>query len=289
MARTSTNVSKTFADQLSELVAEAKEDGIQIRELAERIGISAGSLSQYQSDNATASIDALYKIARYFNVSTDFLLGLTTVRTNEGEIREVCDYTGLDEDVVEKLHSQQKNHHRGAIALLNYLLRDGAILSDLGEYYCVNFWDEDIVFRFGRLFQYQNIPPRSRGHLFGNLLNDLPLDSEKFYNLCKQNRQLKTLMGCTYVENELDSYVKDQFQNRLYNKFHNKQVKGTVDMDESDKAMFDLLSTTGGIELLGQVIDLDELSSRIDSDLAKAELERTTEDDYISNDDGLPF
>lgn len=283
MAHNSTSVSKIFAERLSDLVAEAKESGIQIRELADKIGIGAGSLSQYQNDFTTASIEALYKIARYFNVSADYLLGLTHVRTDDKDIREVCDYTGLDEDVVKKLHDRQKIFYKGAMVLLNYLLKDETILNDLAEYYFEQFFeDENNRIQYIPLFQFQPTPPRGKGELFGNFLNDLPLDREEFHDAYKDNPKISELMGCSYARNELKKHVFDQMPNRLYKKY----TKG-IKMEEIDKTIFRFLSVLGDIEFLGNVVDLAELENRINSDLSEAEV--GCPEDENDFDDSLPF
>jgi transcriptional regulator with XRE-family HTH domain len=44
-------------------------------ELAEKLGVSKQSVSNWENDNIQPSIEMLVKISRTFNVSTDFLLG----------------------------------------------------------------------------------------------------------------------------------------------------------------------------------------------------------------------
>lgn len=39
--------------------------------------MASGAMSDWAADNKTATIDSLYKIAKYFGVSTDYLLGLS--------------------------------------------------------------------------------------------------------------------------------------------------------------------------------------------------------------------
>lgn len=74
----STDVTMAFADRLQELIADS---GKPIKDLAAEIGVSAGALSKYQNDAAEAGIDALAKISKYFDVSTDWLLGFTNDRS----------------------------------------------------------------------------------------------------------------------------------------------------------------------------------------------------------------
>lgn len=98
-----TFASKTFADNLQDLIADSKKP---LNQLAKEIGISAGALSNYSNDSASAGMDAIIKIADYFCVSVDWLLGRSPVKSPNPTIREVCIYTGLSEKAVEFFHSR---------------------------------------------------------------------------------------------------------------------------------------------------------------------------------------
>lgn len=50
-------------------------------ELARKLGVSKQSVSNWENDNIQPSIDMLIKLAKALNVSTDYLLGLTTEKT----------------------------------------------------------------------------------------------------------------------------------------------------------------------------------------------------------------
>ena len=107
-----TETTKFFADKLSDLISDEKPKTYQ--DIADETGVPKASISKYINDNGEAGINSLVKIARYFNVSTDYLLGLTPVKTgvdtNEGRlVRSICEYTGLSEDAVEKLHGYTKD------------------------------------------------------------------------------------------------------------------------------------------------------------------------------------
>ena len=49
--------------------------------LAKELGVSKQCVSNWEKDNILPSIDMLIKIAKYFNVSTDYLLGLEPNKT----------------------------------------------------------------------------------------------------------------------------------------------------------------------------------------------------------------
>lgn len=50
--------------------------GISQVELAEALFVSKQSVSNWENDNIMPSVDMLMKIAKYFSVTTDYLLGL---------------------------------------------------------------------------------------------------------------------------------------------------------------------------------------------------------------------
>ena len=61
-------------------------------ELAVALGVTKQSVSNWENDNIQPSIDILIKLAKYFNVSTDYLLAL--------DDREVLDVSGLSKEAV---------------------------------------------------------------------------------------------------------------------------------------------------------------------------------------------
>ena len=71
---TGTDTTKCFADRLQDLIADSGKD---MKTLASEIGISSGALSKYQNDNSEPGITALAKIAQYFGVTADYLVGMS--------------------------------------------------------------------------------------------------------------------------------------------------------------------------------------------------------------------
>ena len=91
-----------FADRLSDLISES---GKTLRQIASEIGVSYPTLSTYQNGTQKANIEALAKIANYFNVSADYLLGLSDAPTTDKTAAAAVDYTGLALDTVKFLHN----------------------------------------------------------------------------------------------------------------------------------------------------------------------------------------
>lgn len=91
--------------------------GLQQKELAEMIGISASQLSRIENGETTSiNSDTLINLAKALNVSTDYILGLTTLSVPKSyDISEL----GLSETTVKNLLLIKIN---GVTPILNHLL-----------------------------------------------------------------------------------------------------------------------------------------------------------------------
>lgn len=81
------------------------------KELAAVLGVPDNTISYFVSGKRTPNTEQIIKIAQYLKVSADFLLGLTNASAIVSEdnkiIRDVCDFTGLEESTVDYLHNQK--------------------------------------------------------------------------------------------------------------------------------------------------------------------------------------
>lgn len=57
-----------------------KKRGLMQQRLASELGITQQMLSKYERDVTLIKVDVLKKIAKYFNVTTDYLLGVSDVK-----------------------------------------------------------------------------------------------------------------------------------------------------------------------------------------------------------------
>lgn len=89
-----------FAKRLVDL-REAK--GISQQILADALGVTRQSLSLYEKAERTVNIELLVKIANYFNVSTDYLLGLSDIQSIDTDMHIACKTTGLNEKAIQSL------------------------------------------------------------------------------------------------------------------------------------------------------------------------------------------
>lgn len=70
------------------------------QEVANRVGVSRQNVGKWLSGETTPDINTLVKIADAYGVSTDYLLGRTNVKSMNTELKAVCEYTGISEDVI---------------------------------------------------------------------------------------------------------------------------------------------------------------------------------------------
>lgn len=61
-----------FAEQLKTL---RKINGLTQKELAEEVGVQQGAINKWESKQTEPNIEKLVKLADYFDVSVDYLLG----------------------------------------------------------------------------------------------------------------------------------------------------------------------------------------------------------------------
>src|SRR5699024_7497288 len=92
------------------------------KELAKALNISNTTLSQYETGQRTPSDDIKIKIAEFFNVSIDYLLGRTDIKNPKDKNKEL-----------EKLAHKEIETVEDALEIIKYqdgLMLNGKILKD---------------------------------------------------------------------------------------------------------------------------------------------------------------
>lgn len=90
----------TFQTRLRELM---QQEGTTQKELAKVVEMRPQTVSLYVTGQSVPDINTLKKISIFFNVSADYLLGLSDVATPATDLKGVCVYTGLSEKSVENI------------------------------------------------------------------------------------------------------------------------------------------------------------------------------------------
>lgn len=92
---------KVFSERLTKL-RQKKE--LTQQQLGEVLQIPRVSITRYETAERTPTVDHLVQLAQFFNVPSDYLLGLSSVESYDTELQAVCDYTGLSEEAVSELN-----------------------------------------------------------------------------------------------------------------------------------------------------------------------------------------
>lgn len=83
---------QVFANRLKEY---RTQHGITQKDFAEKIGITAAALSAYEKNNKNPSIAVAKRIAETFNISIDWLCGLTSETNINGQLNTYADLIRL--------------------------------------------------------------------------------------------------------------------------------------------------------------------------------------------------
>lgn len=117
-----------FSEKLKELREQAK---LSQEELGKALGYSRGSISYYEQRQRVPDVVFLERASRYFNVSSDWFLGITNVKSPDTDMQAVCKYTGLTEKAVNALAEGAADTDAA-----NFILEQSDIgaLSAIGQY-----------------------------------------------------------------------------------------------------------------------------------------------------------
>ena len=86
-----------------------------LQDIAKDIGISRASLGYYENGDRKPDIEVLLKLANYYHVSCDYLLGLTDIKSPDINTRAISEKLGLTPKSIETLSTFQHNATRDPI------------------------------------------------------------------------------------------------------------------------------------------------------------------------------
>lgn len=93
-----------FGERLEDLIKLKKTTAAAV---AKETGVAQSALSGYINQNRAPDCAAIIALAKHFSVSTDYLLGLSDVKTASTDLQAVVAYTGLSEDNIATLNTHK--------------------------------------------------------------------------------------------------------------------------------------------------------------------------------------
>lgn len=100
------NKNALFPSQLRNL---RNEKGISQLELSKVLAVSKSTIGLWETGDTLPDAESLYKIARYFEVSADWLLGLSQTPSTDESVEAVCKATGIDTSLAEYFVNGKRN------------------------------------------------------------------------------------------------------------------------------------------------------------------------------------
>lgn len=148
------NATKSTGQIIKEL---RESQGMTQSDLAKEMNVSRQIISYYETNARMPNIDDIKRFAKRFNVSADYLLGLSPNPTTDPEVKAICSYTGLSEEAVSELHNTKGfvNSCNNERAIIDESLREYAHSRE-NALNIVNLFIEGHMSQFGNhLYKYK--------------------------------------------------------------------------------------------------------------------------------------
>jgi transcriptional regulator with XRE-family HTH domain len=101
-----------------------EENNLIDKEFATLTGIPKSTLNGYRNGNSEPKLDAIVKLAKGMNVSTDYLLGIKKSKSPNYGIDYIIEKTGLSEEAVENLIRLKGTYKDSLIKLISFLIEE---------------------------------------------------------------------------------------------------------------------------------------------------------------------
>lgn len=119
MSRQAIKLDKTYAFP-SRFIQLCSQEQKTLDDWGNTFDVTRQTITNWQLGESAPNIIALTKIAEYFVVSTDYLLGLSDTRNPDVSARAAVAYTGLSEKAVERLHIGLGDFESDGVGISDY-------------------------------------------------------------------------------------------------------------------------------------------------------------------------
>ena len=176
--------------------------------VAKEIGTDQQTLSRYETGDRTPDAEMLLRIADYYNVSTDYLLGRTEIPSipTDGKLQAAAEVTGLSDAAITSLQKLYENNNMTwKTEILNMILESDEFLHIL-------HYIEQSFTRPNKKIQYELLSTTTEDigrTVITNYLNAI-LDKirEKFYG----KQDYRDLYGIAHSLHEESKLTSEQYQ-----------------------------------------------------------------------------
>ena len=111
-----------------------------IKEFAEKLDMSRATVGFYSAGQRIPDALGIKVIAEKCGVSADWLLGLSHEKEMNGDIRQICNYTGLSAEAVQFLSDLKDSPSSYMSTVADYILCSDGGFYDMIEYLSASVW-----------------------------------------------------------------------------------------------------------------------------------------------------
>lgn len=125
------NKNAQFPSRLRKL---REEKGVSQSVLSKKLGVSKSTNGLWETGDTLPDAKAVQDLAKYYEVSADYLLGLSDTKSASSDIRGICEKTGLDERIVKyMIHLGNSEDTQMVLDSRMFLSRDNSIMGIFNE------------------------------------------------------------------------------------------------------------------------------------------------------------
>lgn len=212
---------------------DVKEMGKRIRELrgslsqdkcADALGISRGALSFYENGDRKPDAEIIFKMADYFNVSSDYLIGLSGCKSINDDIKVANKFTGLSEKAIcnlQKINEAELSYHNPKMDY--YIYPDPITSKYKSEFLNYLLENESISHMLSYAFDYA-LDKLSFSELIDESNNDTYLSYKYEFADYRFMKQIKQYLG--------DQALNFAKEKNILSEYEKEEINKSVEIDK---------------------------------------------------------
>ncbi len=214
----------TIGEKIADLI---HERGITADKLSKDLNISKGTISDLINNaDKNFGYKNFMKLSNYFNVSVDYLLGLSDVKTSNEDIKFINKYIGLSAESINRLHKAWNKNGTTFSNLINFIISDFTLISLINDYFKSFVYDEIETNEKFRLIPRSKISESEeiimKKIFFANIIERLPKIREKFVDSLTEEEKEQIILK--YLFNNADIQYCEKL---IYGYYLNKEYYPT--------------------------------------------------------------